>query len=750
VLAEDAEEVAAGAGAVVLDEILLRAVAEQVPELFRDERRHRVEEQEELAQHEVLDREAVADERGIAQARLGGLDVPVAEVAPEEGVEALGVGRELVLVEVLGRAVGEFGQALEDGEVVVVELRGLEAADHRRERRVVGHRAGHLPEARGVPQLVAEVTALGDAVLVEEDVLALRGDRQQPEAEAVGAELGDEVERLGRVAEGLGHLAAELVADDAVEVDALERHALADLVVGERLLLRAVQLEAGDDHAGDPEEDDVGAGREGAGRVPMLELFGRLTRLAPADGREAPEPGRGPRVEDVGVLFPVRGVGGGREGDVQVLRVVAVGALAVPHRDAVAPPELAADAPVLDVVEPVEIRLRPAFRVESDDARGDGALGFLDLRVADEPLLAEAGLDRHVGAFGEADGVLVRFGLHQGAEFFEEFLGGVAGLEPLEAGERAGVGVHRAVGVHHVDDRQAVSFADVEVGAVVGRSHLQDARAELLLDGGVADDGDLGAREGPPDVLADEVPVAFVLGVHRDGGVARNGLRTRGRDLEEGAGEFGDLVPHAVQRALGGLHDHFLVGEAGLRDRAPVDHPLAAVDVAALVERDEGLQDRLRVAGVERVDRAVPVAGGAELAELAEDDAAVLVTPGGGRLDELLAAEVVARLAFLLPEFLLDAGLGGDAGVVGAGEPEGGLAFLSGAADHDVLQRVIEQVPHVQDAGDVGRWDHHRERFAGRVDLTLETAGRDPAVVPLLLDALGFVRFGDFSHRKEE
>jgi hypothetical protein len=36
------------------------------------------------------------------------------------------------------------------------------------------------------------------------------------------------------------------------------------------------------------------------------------------------------------------------------------------------------------------------------------------------------------------------------------------------------------------------------------------------------------------------------------------------------------------------------------------------------------------------------------------------------------------------------------------------------------------------------------------VDLALEATGGDPTVVPLLFDALGFVRFGDFSHRKEE
>ena len=128
----------------------------------------------------------------------------------------------------------------------------------------------------------------------------------------------------------------------------------------------------------------------------------------------------------------------------------------------------------------------------------------------------------------------------------------------------------------------------------------------------------------------------------------------------------------------------------------------------------------------------------------------MLVAPFGGDLDELLATEVVARLAFLLAELLFDAGLRGDAGMVGAREPEGGLSFLARAADHDVLQRVIEQVSHVEDAGDVGRRDHHRERFAGVVYLALETACGHPAVVPLLFDALRLIRFGDFGHRKGE
>src|SRR5690606_229082 len=84
----------------------------------------------------------------------------------------------------------------------------------------------------------------------------------------------------------------------------------------------------------------------------------------------------------------------------------------VPGWDAVAPPDLARDAPVLDVVEPVEIRLVPVARDELDaailhalDGRLGDALAAAGAPVrqhvpgqVDEPLVGQVGLDDGVGA----------------------------------------------------------------------------------------------------------------------------------------------------------------------------------------------------------------------------------------------------------------------------------------------------------------------------------------------------------------
>ena len=54
-------------------------------------------------------------------------------------------------------------------------------------------------------------------------------------------------------------------------------------------------------------------------------------------------------------------------------------------------------------------------------------------------------------------------------------------------------------------------------------------------------------------------------------------------------------------------------------------------------------------------------------------------------------------------ELLLDDDLRRDAGVVGADLPQRVVAAHAVVADQHVHQRVLERVPHVQRAGDVGR-----------------------------------------------
>ena len=179
----------------------------------------------------------------------------------------------------------------------------------------------------------------------------------------------------------------------------------------------------------------------------------------------------------------------------------------------------------------------------------------------------------------------------------------------------------------------------------------------------------------------------------------------------------------------------------------PVDHAVAAIDEALLVKVHERGGHGAGVGGVHREALAGPIARAAEPLELLDDDAAVLRLPFPDQLEEFLAPEVVAGLAFLA-QLALDDVLRGDAGVIGAGEPEHFVAEHAGAAREDVLDRIVEHVAEREHAGDVRRRDDDRVGGFFRGGIGREALLGEPAGVPLFFDGLGFVRFGDFGHGK--
>ncbi len=216
--------------------------------------------------------------------------------------------------------------------------------------------------------------------------------------------------------------------------------------------------------------------------------------------------------------------------------------------------------------------------------------------------------------------------------------------------------------------------------------------------------------------------------------------------FEKRAGLLDDFDFEVVEEALLGGGDDLLVAESGEGSGAPVHHAFAAVDEAFGVKIDEGLLDFAGVGGVHREPFAVPVAGAAEFFQLIDDDPAVGVLPRPDAFQEGVATEVVAGLLFLLAEAFFDDGLGGDAGMVGAGEPEDLVAGEAGAAGEDVLDRVVEDVAEREDAGDVGWRNDNGVGWLGGFGVGGEIAGGEPLGVPFFFDGLGFVAFRDLGH----
>ncbi len=197
--------------------------------------------------------------------------------------------------------------------------------------------------------------------------------------------------------------------------------------------------------------------------------------------------------------------------------------------------------------------------------------------------------------------------------------------------------------------------------------------------------------------------------------------------------------------------EDFIVGDGGLQERVPVDEPLAAIDQAVLEHLEERMPDGLRADVIEREANASPVAAGSDRLELADDAFFVGVLPFPDAFDESLAADVVAGepLFFVHPAF--DDRLRGDAGMIGAGHPEGLESLHPLPAGDEILTGAVQGMPHVQRPRDVGERDHDRVRrlaplFDRWLRIGIEVAMRLPIREPRRLGLLGIVLLGNFGH----
>ena len=420
--------------------------------------------------------------------------------------------------------------------------------------------------------------------------------------------------------------------------------------------------------------------------------------------------------------------------------------VAVPGGNLMAPPELPGNAPVVDVLHPVGIGLAEPLGHELDPAVPDHLQRRLGQRLhLHKPLGGDQGLHVVVAAVAGAHVVGVVLHLFQEAQGFQVGHHGLAGLVAVHAAVLAAVFIDGAVVVEDADGLEIVPETHLEVVGVVGRGHLDAAGAEVHLHVLVGHNGDLPVHQRQDAGLPHQVLVALVGGVHGHAGIAHHGLGPGGGHHQIPAGAVGQRIAQMPQMAglIGVLH--LGVGEGRQAVGAPVDDTAALVDQTLVVELAEGLPDGLGAALVHGEAAAAPVAGSAQLHLLLDDPVAVFLLPVPDPLQEFLPAQVIAGQALLVAERLLHLDLGGDARVVGAGQPEGGIALHPLKAGQNVLEGGVQGVAHVELAGDVRRRHDDGEGRLLRVRLGAEAVVVQPGLVDLILDHLRVVGLGQFA-----
>lgn len=250
------------------------------------------------------------------------------------------------------------------------------------------------------------------------------------------------------------------------------------------------------------------------------------------------------------------------------------------------PPELARDAPVVNVLQPVAVDFGP--RNFGDEARTAPSGERLERRAchlvhATEPLRRDQRLDHRAAPIATRDGEFVILDPFEQPKFAEALDHTLARFIPVQSGElRSCRFGHARVLVHDDDVRQVVSTPHLVVVRIMRRRDLDRARAEVRVNRFVGDDRDLAPDERQNHRLADQLAITFVVRIDRHRRVAEHGLGARGGDRDAPIASF-DRILQVVELALKRLLFNFEIGKRRLILRTPVDDVIAAVDQSLFV-----------------------------------------------------------------------------------------------------------------------------------------------------------------------
>ena len=440
------------------------------------------------------------------------------------------------------------------------------------------------------------------------------------------------------------------------------------------------------------------------------------------------------------------------------------------------PPELAADAPVPFLAEPVHVAGRVARREEFHFAVADGLHGVFGERVhLHEPLVAQERLDGGLRAVAVHQRDRAVLDLLEVAERLHVLDDPLASRKHRQPGVLPAVLVERAVRVQDVDDADLLValIARIVVG-IMSRRDLHATRPQCFVrEQSIGNDRDDSPGQRNANMLADEMRVPLVGRMHADGGVAEHRFGAGGGEgnalagfvvawlsraerfglLDTGESSYDHRIIKRPKMPRDVLVEDFVIGDCRLQVRVPIDQPLASIDQPIAEELEERAADGSRADVIEREPHAPPIAACSEHFLLADYPLFKLVLPFPDPFDERLAADIVPCQFFFFEHPPLNDRLSRNTGVIGAGHPERLVPLHPSPASQQVLHSPVERMPHVQRPGHVRQRNHDRVRLLrmSRISLLsrrirVEIAALLPKRKPLGLSFFRIVLLGEFCH----
>ena len=251
------------------------------------------------------------------------------------------------------------------------------------------------------------------------------------------------------------------------------------------------------------------------------------------------------------------------------------------------PPDLARNAPVLDVLHPVAVGINPLLGMKLNLAIIDHLQGWLRKRFhLDEPLLGEIGFNNHICPLGVTNIVLILLNTHKIAKLFQILENFVASIKSVHTAITKIIS-HPAIFTDNGENREIVSPGNLIVVGIMRRSNFQRSGSELNVNIIISNNGNMASCNRNNGMSSNQMTIPWIVGVNGNSNVCQNRFRPDGRNGDIFSWMVDQCILYIDQLVATRLHDHLFIGERSLRHRAPVDNTGAPIDQSITIEFDK-------------------------------------------------------------------------------------------------------------------------------------------------------------------
>ena len=302
--------------------------------------------------------------------------------------------------------------------------------------------------------------------------------------------------------------------------------------------------------------------------------------------------------------------------------------IAIPYRDAVAPPNLTGNTPVTDIIHPAGIGLSEALRYELSTAVLNAVYSSLNQRLhLYKPLSRNLRFNSMAAALAVTYSMGMLFNLNQIAVSLQVSNDSLAAFLTGHAFVFACFFSHNAVHADNNDARQVVANTHLIVVRIMGRSNFYSAGTKLGINIAVGDDRNNPVGSRQTQSFANQIAIARILRVNCYSSIAGQSFRTGGSNHQATALLFNYRIVDVPKMARIVLMLNLNIAQCSVAVYAPVGDAGAFINQALFEQGAEYLANSLRAALVHREALTLPVAGNAQMLQLVNDTVAILLLP---------------------------------------------------------------------------------------------------------------------------